>query len=66
MGRNRDIYFAKYCQNAPTVEKYMEGLMKSPFRTHQRMAQALLPELKKLIEDQQKIIDEVKEVTNET
>ena len=48
MGKNRDLYFEKNIRNAPTVEKYIENLALSPYKTHRRMSLALLPVYEKL------------------
>lgn len=65
MGRNRDIYFQKHCVNAPDAKSYIEGLMKSPFRTHQRAAKEMLKLYKQLTLEEQQLLDDIKEVKNE-
>ena len=55
MGRSqaRSVYFEQYIRPAPTVTDYMLALTKSPYKTHNRMAVLLMPELDKLIEQNQ-------------
>lgn len=61
MSKNRDLYFNKYCRFAQDVPTYIAGLRNSPYKTHQRMAVALIPELKRLISEQQDLINDVKQ-----
>jgi hypothetical protein len=37
----RDLYFDKHIKNQPTGKAYLEALIKSPYRTHQRIGSAL-------------------------
>lgn len=54
---NRSIYFEKYCRNAATADEYLMALHKSPFKTHRRMAELLLPEVDRLIDERNKQIE---------
>ena len=45
---NRNLYFNKCIKNTETVEDYLLALAMSPFKTHRRMAEALLPEYERM------------------
>lgn len=62
-GFNRDVYFAKHIESAPDVKSYLEALSASPYRKHRRMAVLLLPELKRLLAEQQEKLEEIKSET---
>jgi len=51
MGKSnqRTYYFEKYIKNQPTAQAYLNALRSSPYKTHQRMAVALLPQLEALV-----------------
>ena len=62
--KKRDEWFATKIQTAPTWQEYLIALQKSPYKTHKRMAEALMPVLKDLINEQQQLVEEIKEVSN--
>jgi hemerythrin len=60
MGRSvqRELYFRKHIQVAPTPEDYMQALAISPYKTHKRMFKALLPEFKRMLQESEETKDE--------
>lgn len=50
---NRIVYFDSHIKNQPTAEEYLKALNSSPYRTHQRMAVALLGMYKDMSEQQE-------------
>jgi len=45
---NRDLYFEKHIRNTKTPEAYLQALVKSPYKTHRRMAIALQSQYEEL------------------
>lgn len=60
----RDIYFQKYIQPAKDASEFLVRLSNSPYRTHRRMAMALLPKYKELIAAEQEQLNDLKEDIN--
>ena len=45
----RTLYFERNIKNQPTATKYIDALWVSPFKTHRRMAKALVELHKELL-----------------